>query len=187
MTKEQARRTARERLREVQSGYLQEAARLIAEQLWVMPEFSAASSVLLYAALPGEVPTGEIAHEARRRGIAVVYPRCLDAGQLSLHHVGQESALMAGSRFGILEPAPDCPIVSPADIDVALIPGLAWSRSGHRLGRGAGYFDRLLGSRDWRGFRCGVFLSLQEMEELPVDRWDVPLDAIVTERGLIRI
>ncbi|CAN5632686.1 5-formyltetrahydrofolate cyclo-ligase [soil metagenome] len=187
MNKSEARRVARQRLRSADPSRLQDAAQEIAEHLWTVPEISGAGTILLYAALPREVPTGEIAVRARESGMEVVYPRCIDAVRLSLHRVGQESSLRDDGRFGIPEPGPECPVVSAEEIDAALIPGLAWSRGGHRLGRGAGYFDRLLSSPGWRGFRCGVFLSLQEMPDLPLDHWDVPLDAIVTERGVIRI
>jgi 5-formyltetrahydrofolate cyclo-ligase len=66
-------------------------------------------------------------------------------------------------------------------VDAALVPGLAWDRDGRRLGRGAGYYDRLLASPGWRAFRCGVFFAGQEVARVPVEAWDVRLDAVVTE------
>jgi 5-formyltetrahydrofolate cyclo-ligase len=187
MNKEEARRAARSALRGVPESAWQTAALAVEKLIWAIPEISGARSILIYSALPREVPTDRIAEAARKRGILVVYPRCLDAGELALHSVESPDHLLRAGRFGILEPGSDCPVVPVAEIDAALIPGLAWSRDGHRLGRGAGYYDRLLASPSWRGFRCGLFLSAQEMPALPSDPWDEPLDAVLTEDGLLRL
>jgi 5-formyltetrahydrofolate cyclo-ligase len=186
MNKDEARRTARSAIRAIPDAVRQAAARSVERSVWQIPEFAGAETILIYSALPGEVPTDAIADAAWQRGIQVVYPRCLDAGELALHSVASVDQLLHVDRFGILEPALECPIVPVAEIDAALIPGLAWSHDGHRLGRGAGYYDRLLDSPDWRGFRCGLFLAAQEVPGLPVDPWDEPLDAVLTENGLIR-
>jgi 5-formyltetrahydrofolate cyclo-ligase len=66
------------------------------------------------------------------------------------------------------------------------VPGLAWDRAGRRLGRGAGYYDRLFADPAWRGFRCGLFFAAAEAPALPADPWDRPLDAVVTGREIVR-
>ncbi|HEX6039255.1 5-formyltetrahydrofolate cyclo-ligase, partial [Longimicrobium sp.] len=127
-----------------------------------------------------------IADEARRRGIVLVYPRTLADRTMTLHTVPSADGLRAG-RYGIREPDVDaCPARRIEDVDAALIPGLAWDRAGHRLGRGAGYYDRMLADPGWRGFRCGLFFAAQETSSVPHDAWDVPLHAIVTEREVVR-
>jgi 5-formyltetrahydrofolate cyclo-ligase len=159
---------------------------LIADRVWEVEEIAGARTLLVYAALPREVPTAAIVAEAARRDIRIVYPRCLPEGrELALHEVEDPAELVAGS-FGILEPLSSCPEVSTREVDAALVPGLLWDRTGARLGRGAGYYDRLLRRPEWRGFRCGLFFAAQEVPELPVDPWDVHLDAIVTERETVR-
>jgi 5-formyltetrahydrofolate cyclo-ligase len=77
-------------------------------------------------------------------------------------------------------------VVDVHEVDVALVPGLAWDRRGARLGRGAGYYDRLFLRPSWRGFRCGLFFAAQEFDRLPANRMDAPLDAVVTEREIVR-
>ncbi len=186
MTKAEARRGARATLQAVSTEELHAATAAVERHLLAMPELTAARAALLYAALPGEVPVDGVAAALRERGVHVHFPRCLDGGLLSLHRVDDPSMLEIAGRYGIREPAEGCPRVEPGEIDVALVPGLAWSPTGHRLGRGAGYYDRLLAGPGWRGFRCGVFLQRQEIPRLPHDPWDVPLDAIVTDSGLIR-
>jgi 5-formyltetrahydrofolate cyclo-ligase len=75
-------------------------------------------------------------------------------------------------------------IVDPAEIDFAIIPGLAFDRHGNRLGRGAGYYDRYL--RHCRAVRCGVCHDIMLLDSIPVGNDDVPMDIIVTDKSLIR-
>jgi 5-formyltetrahydrofolate cyclo-ligase len=159
----------------------------ITANLWTIPEVKSANTILLYASLPSEAPTELIAAEAGARGIRIVYPRCLPADRtMTLHAVGADAAPLEPGPHGIREPDPACPVVEVSGIDVALIPGLAWDRRGVRLGRGAGYYDRLLSTPGWRALRCGLFFAVQEVPSLPVDPWDVPLDVIITEREVVR-
>jgi len=180
------RAAAREVVSRVGAEERRAAAELIARAVWKLPEIAGAERLLVFAALPDEVPTMGIVERARRRGITAVYPRCLPgARELELRSVASDDLLQPGAH-GILEPGTACPLVDPAEIDAALVPGLAWDRTGARLGRGAGYYDRLLAGGGWRGFRCGIFLAAQEATALPVDPWDVRLDAVVTESGIVR-
>lgn len=181
------RRQARERLSRISPAERASAGREIGRRLWALPEVAGAHRILLYAALPSEVPTDEIAVAAGERGISVTYPRCEPAGhEMTLHHVTGPADLRPDGRFGIREPAESCRQVTLHEVDVVLLPGLAWDRAGGRLGKGAGFYDRLLADPGWAGFRCGLFFAAQEFESLPVDPWDVALDAVVTESGVWR-
>jgi 5-formyltetrahydrofolate cyclo-ligase len=185
--KKELRREARARVGALTGEERQRSGERVAVLLRAMPEFAEAATVLTFATLPGEVPTGPLARIARAMGARLVYPRCLPHGmEMSLHRVDSDEDLAPAGRYGILEPAGTCPAVTVADIDFAVVPGLAWDRNGNRLGRGAGYYDRLLGDPGWRGFRCGLFFAAQEFPELPADPWDIPLDAVVTEREIWR-
>lgn len=186
MSKDALRAQARAFLRALPPAERAAAQARIEARVWEVPEIAAARTLLLYASLPEEVATDAIADEARRRGIVLVYPRSLPHGVMTLHSVDSADALRPG-RFGIREPEADaCPLVQVGDIDAALIPGLAWDRAGHRLGRGAGYYDRLLVHPDWRGFRCGLFFAAQETPSVPHEPWDIPLDAVVTDAEVVR-
>ncbi len=186
MTKDDARLRARERLRALPPAERDAANRAIAERIWSVPEVAAARAILLYASLPDEVATDAIAREALRRGLVVTYPRCLPATyELALHHLRDLGELREAGSYGIREPDPACPLLDTADIDVALVPGLAFDRHGARLGRGAGYYDRLFALPTFRAFRCGLFFSSQEARHLPTDPWDAKLDAVVTEREVV--
>ena len=186
-TKRAARAEARQRLAAMTPVQREQAAISITGSLWRVPEIAAARLILLYASTEREVATDRIALEARDRGIEISYPRCLpESREMSLHLLSSPDRLVPGGSYGIREPAADCQPVAIRSVDVALLPGLGWDRHGSRLGRGAGYYDRLLASPDWRAVRVGVFFALQEFPRLPIDDWDIPLDVIVTEREIIR-
>jgi 5-formyltetrahydrofolate cyclo-ligase len=180
------RMEARRRLAALAPEERARAEAALAERVWTLPEIGAAHTLLLFADLPQEVSTDAIAAEALRRGVTLVYPRTLPETQsMTLHRVSALTRLRIGN-YGIREPDPACPQLPEGDLDAALVPGLAWDRRGGRLGRGAGYYDRLFANPAWRGFRCGIFFALQEVEEIPLDPWDLPLDAVVTEREVWR-
>jgi 5-formyltetrahydrofolate cyclo-ligase len=186
-SKEALRRELKARLRAL-GPVEREAAALAAEaRVWTVPEVAAARVLLFYAHLPGEVPTDAIAREALRRGVTVVYPRCVTGTRtLTLHALERLEALREGA-YGIREPDVElCPLVRVDQVDAALVPGLGWDRAGGRIGRGAGYYDRLFADPGWRGFRCGLFFAAQEADAVPTDPWDAPLDAVVTEREVWR-
>lgn len=187
MTKRAMRAAARERLAAMSSSDRASASARIAERALSVPEISGASALLMYASLPTEVATDAIAAAARARGITVTYPRCLsESREMVLHRVDEAEALHEGGLHGIREPALHCPIVALEDIDAALVPGLAWDRQGHRLGRGAGYYDRLFANPRWRGFRAGLFFAAQEIPAIPPDHWDADLHAVITENEIWR-
>lgn len=188
MDKTAARREARRRLAGLDEVTRREAARRISERVWTVPEIAGARVLMIYASLPSEVDTDLISAEAVRREVILVYPRCLtQVGEMALHRVAAHAELRGDGRYGIREPDPSCPVVDPAEVDAALIPGLGWDRHGARLGRGAGYYDRLLQDSRWRGFRCGLFFSVQEFDRLPTERHDAMLDAVITEAGTLRV
>lgn len=96
-------------------------------------------------------------------------------------------APMETSRLGIPEPVGGtvCP---PEQLELVLVPLVAFAADGTRLGMGAGYYDRTFGFRldqaDSGPMLIGTAYSLQEVESLPADRWDVPIDGVITEHGL---
>ena len=187
MTKDEMRREARRRLRDLLPGARSAAETAIARLVWTVPEVAEARTLLLYAHLPDEVSTDAIAIEALTRGVHVVFPRVLPGTRaMDLHTVAEPDSLRIGA-YGIREPDPErCARVPVEAVDAVLVPGLAWDRHGARLGRGAGYYDRLFALPEWRGFRCGVFFAAQEFPALPTDPWDVPLQVVVTEDGVMR-
>ena len=93
--------------------------------------------------------------------------------------------MLQKGKYGILEPYPDYPQLSAADVDLILVPAVACDRSGYRLGYGGGYYDRLLASSDWSETpTVGIIFEQDLLNQLPTEPWDQPLQAICTEQGL---
>lgn len=140
-----------------------------------LPEFRAARTVAVFAALPDEPATDEVlARWASTR--RVVLPRV--EGDAMRFYACCPDALVFGA-FGILEPQGERPCPA-GEIDLVVCPGVAFTADGRRLGRGRGYYDRYLGDPAFRGFRVGVCYAHQLVDDLPVEPHDVRMDRVIT-------
>ena len=140
-----------------------------------LPEFRAARTVAVFAALPDEPATDEVlARWASTR--RVVLPRV--EGDAMRFYACRPDALVFGA-FGILEPQGERPCPA-GEIDLVVCPGVAFTADGRRLGRGRGYYDRYLGDPAFRGFRVGVCYAHQMVDDLPVEPHDVRMDRVIT-------
>lgn len=112
-----------------------------------------------------------------------IFPR-IDGESLTLHRWTQEAIWRTGP-FGILEPDPDqWPTVGHETIDLALIPALAFDRNGNRLGRGKGFYDRLLASSGFRALKIGIVTERFLLPQVPMELHDISMDLVVTESGI---
>jgi 5-formyltetrahydrofolate cyclo-ligase len=141
------------------------------------------SLVGAYQALPGEADPRLLLLELAAEGCNLAFPRVAAKGQaLVFHRWGPDRPLIRGA-FGVLEPEPDWPVAAPR---IVLVPLLGFDASGHRLGYGGGYYDRTLAALRAAGplRAIGVAYAGQEVERLPHEPHDHPLDALVTEQGV---
>jgi 5-formyltetrahydrofolate cyclo-ligase len=143
--------------------------------------------VALYAAIPGEVGTELIRAMYLGAGVELLYPRVMEDGKLSFYRNGSPDIWVRG-KYGLMEPR-----ISPgmeglrSGFDLVVVPGVAFDSMGRRLGRGYGYYDRFLADLAGSANTVGLAFSRQLLPEVPVDAWDVPVDAVVTEDGVIRV
>lgn len=182
----EAKRQARAQLTALRRGLgpedvLRRGARAQA-RLLATPEFRAARTVALYAALPGEVPTDALLAQALADGKTVAFPVVPAEGRLlTFRSVKDASHLVPGGRLSIREPLPSRPLVKLSAIELFVVPGLGFTRKGHRLGRGAGYYDATLAAAPEATPRIALAFSEQVLEALPVGEEDVPVHQVVTE------
>ena len=141
-----------------------------------------ASWVAGYLAFDGEPDIRFSLTQLCRRGIGVALPVLSTAsdGLLRFHRWTPATPLTV-NRFGISEPR-GSEAVSLESIDCWLLPLVAFDRDGHRLGMGAGWYDRVLARQAVEAARIGVAWSDQEVRRVPTESWDQRLDAVVTER-----
>jgi 5-formyltetrahydrofolate cyclo-ligase len=186
--KEILRREGRIRLRErAESANSAEAGERAQEHF--LREFPprAGRAVALYSARAGEIPTGRIRDAYLAAGARLFYPRVTGRGTIAFYPHREGDGWETGP-YGIPEPP------SPAGVeprlsgwDIIVVPGLAFDRRGNRLGHGFGYYDRFLGGLPESVPRVGLAWASQRITEVPVEAWDVPVHALVTEEGVIRV
>lgn len=138
-----------------------------------MPEFSQSESILCYWALPDELQTQafiEKWYRSKNIYLPVVNGRAVDLIQFT----GKEN--MRKGAYNILEPTGDV-FTQFQKIDLAIVPGVAFSDDGKRMGRGGGYYDRLLPKLN-NAFKLGVAYQLQQRKKIPIEAHDIKLDKV---------
>lgn len=134
-------------------------------------------TIAVFSALPGEIDLSELV--ARHPHRCWVYPRV--AGyRLTFHAVRQPSADLAPGAFGIQEPAASLPEIVIAQIDAFLCPGLAFDARGGRLGRGRGFYDRVLAGARSDALKVGVCFASQIVPDTFPESHDVHMDEVVS-------
>ncbi len=182
--KRELRRQVGDRRRALSAASLDAVVERVCEHLFAERAFAGACRVAVYAALPDEVPTRPIFDALTRAGTACLFPRVAPAGRLFFSRVECWEDLHPGGYYGILEPPEAAPVVEPGDGDVVVVPGVAFDRTGRRLGRGKGYYDRTFPAGDRpQPLLFGVACEAQIVESVPCDSHDRAMDAIVTERA----
>jgi 5-formyltetrahydrofolate cyclo-ligase len=149
--------------------------------------------VAMYLAYGHEADLRDVIDVARRRGCLLYLPVITNFRHSRMRFVRYRTdSVMRVNRYGIAEPDPRHAELAPVrSLDLVLVPLVAFDELGWRLGSGAGFYDRCLQhlreGRRWRRPKLiGVAYECQRVARLPHDHWDVPLDAVVTERGLQR-
>lgn len=138
-----------------------------------------ARSVLFYVPLKDELDLSRLWESALLDQKVLALPRF--APELEGYvacHLKDRTELTSSGRFGILEPSGICPVYPLKQLDLVLVPGVAFDKNGRRLGRGKGFYDRLL--KDVSGTKCGVAFDQQIERDLPVEPHDVHLNCILT-------
>jgi 5-formyltetrahydrofolate cyclo-ligase len=145
----------------------------------------AAGRVALYLPTDGEVDLAGLHPVLRERGTELCLP-VIGAGASMTFRRLDEGAGVATNRYGIPEPAGDgTDDVAAGDLDVVLVPCVAVDRNGRRLGFGAGFYDRALADAGRRPLTVGVAFDCQVVEGIDAQTWDVPMDLVVTESGVV--
>ena len=182
------RREMRRRRRGLSVSDRRSAARALSHRIAGCRWFTNSRTVAVYLSNDGEIDLSPLVQRAWAMGKRTFLPRLFGPRLWFLPF--HPRTIFTGNRFGILEPAgPARQRIHPLFLDVVLFPLVAFDSGGNRLGMGAGYYDRTFEAVHrrslWRGpKRIGVAYELQCVDSLPAADWDVPLDAIVTERAI---
>lgn len=155
---------------------------LIEDRLFALPEMTPARTVLIFYSFGTEVGTHSITERARGDGKRVLLPY-LDGSVMEATEVERDSKLVQ-ARYGAREPARRSP-VDPAEIDLVVAPGLAFDRSGGRLGYGGGHYDRYLRRLGQEATRVGIGFAVQLVDAVPRTTGDELVHLVVTEDEFI--
>ncbi len=153
-------------------------SRAIAERVESLDAFRTARTIALYSPLGTEVDSQPIAQRARALGARVVFPRVV-AGDRRLAFARCDFGDLVRGPLGANEPPEGAPEVPRDEITCVVLPAIAFSVEGRRLGRGGGYYDATL--RDMAAARIGVAYDVQIIPTLPIETHDATLDAVVTD------
>ncbi|OYY90121.1 MAG: 5-formyltetrahydrofolate cyclo-ligase [Sphingomonas sp. 28-66-16] len=134
-----------------------------------------------YLPMAGEADPARLAEAALDRGYRLALPHVTTRAAPMRFLAWTVGDPLDDGPFGLLQPRADSCELNP---DIVLTPLIGFDRAGNRLGQGAGYYDRAF-ARLAAVLRIGVAWSMQQIDTLPTDPWDVPLHGIVTERGWI--
>lgn len=174
LTKNELRKYIKQEKQAHTDSWLKEQSEKILHLVEQHPAFQSAGKVLLYHSLPDEVDTHSFL-ERWEQSKDLLLP-VVKGDYLEISHYSTHSGLRKGA-YGISEPN-GCTLTNLHEIDLVLVPGVAFDREGHRLGRGKGYYDRLL--PQLRARKIGVCFPFQLLDSLPVEPFDVSMDEVIT-------
>jgi len=153
------------------------ASERIVEKLKQHPRLAAARTLLLYYPLPDEVDTRALISQLAAAGKQVLLPKVTDGYHMEMRRYTGPGDLHTGA-FGIMEPTGE-PFTHYTQIDVAIVPGMAFDKAGHRLGRGKGYYDRFLNLLP-HTYKIGICFPYRLLDNIPADRHDIAMDEIIS-------
>jgi 5-formyltetrahydrofolate cyclo-ligase len=178
------------RRRAVTPGERAHAARRVAENADHFLHLKSHWRIAAYAALPWELDAGPLIERARERGCRIYLPRIGRPRASRAMRFLELTGPLKRNRLGIEEPE-DTASIGARWLDLVFLPLVGFDRCGLRLGTGGGFYDRAFAFRHarhaWHAPRLiGIAYAFQEVERISPHPHDVPLDAVITEKGIIR-
>jgi len=160
----------------------------IFNRLCSLEQYKKAKTVIAYMDYRNEAMTGRFILRCIDDGKTIAVPRVMPGAEreLKFYEIHNISEDIEFGYKGIPEPkAGILKTVEPSDIDLAVIPGVAFDMERHRIGYGAGYYDRFLLKLRKDCFKIGVAFNMQILNTIPYDEYDIPMDMVITETMII--
>lgn len=163
----------------IAAGERAAASAAAVELLSKRPEWHNARCIMLFAPMQDEVDIWPLLALGIAQGKTVALPSCDPlSNNYKCRAVRDPDRDVRVGRFGIREPSLDCPLLLGNSLDLALVPGVAFDLRGCRLGRGKGFYDRILLGID--GLKCGAVFDQRVVDEVPVEPHDIRVNCILT-------
>jgi 5-formyltetrahydrofolate cyclo-ligase len=149
------------------------------------PQLQSARTILFFAPLPSEPDLWPLLEESAPAGKAVALPWFDPVTRTyRARRVEDPADEIVAGKFGVREPASSCAAIPLEGFDLVLVPGIAFDLSGNRLGRGQGFYDRLL--EKISGVKCGVGYDFQLLEKIPAEPHDAKVDFVLTPSRCVK-
>lgn len=160
---------------------------LIMEKLFCSNEFDKAKKILFFMSLEKEVQTWDMICQSFQIGKKVHLPITVkNSFDLKIARIRDTNINFVSGAYGIKEPEEGSyDFVDPQEIDLIVVPGLAFDNQGSRLGFGKGYYDRLFANGNPKALRFGVALDFQVVASLPQSKTDLPVHLIATDKQVL--
>ena len=183
MTKSELRRTLKDRRNSIlQSGYAAVASSAITDSIKKLDAFLHSNTVLMFYPIGSEIDILPLFDAAKSLGKRIAFP-CSCAGGVLVFRYVNELCELAARTYNIPEPEISAAEVVDFSDSVCITPALAFDTDGYRIGYGGGYYDRFLANYD--GTSIGVAYDDLIINDVPRDKFDLPVDIIITERRQI--
>ena len=181
--KKALRRAMLDRQRALSESERAAMAASLTKALLQFPAYPKARKIMAYLSLPGEADLDDFLRAALAEGKEIYVPVCLPDFQMEAGRL-LDTEQFAKGPYGLRDLPPGYESARPEDLDLLLVPAVAVDISGHRLGRGAGYYDRFL-SRVSQEKRVAVVWDFQLTETVPAEAHDLSVGAVITEKRSI--
>lgn len=170
----------REEIRKKYKRSSPEERRLWSEQvcnrIYGMELVIKAKNIMAFYPLPDEVDIRPLLHRLHNEGKKILLPEVIDENRLAIRVFSPDADLLSGT---LGTKVPDTEVFTDiSDIDVVLVPGMAFDKAGHRLGRGKGYYDRFLATLPEKAMKIAVCLPYQIVEHVPSEEHDIIMDYV---------
>ncbi|KLN97601.1 5-formyltetrahydrofolate cyclo-ligase [Moellerella wisconsensis] len=183
------RQQIRQKRQQLTKSQQQQAAQYISQQVLTDPKVQSAQTIALFLSFDGEIDTMPLIQQLWQRGKQVYLPVLHPFNRHSLLFLAYTpTTQLIKNRFNIQQPALDVQQVLPLNqLDIMLIPLVAFDLIGQRLGMGGGFYDRILAGWQQKGFYpIGLAHQCQQVDKLPSATWDIPLPEIITPQKIWR-
>ena len=181
------KKEARDNIRIIRNSMTEEECtkkgQRISEIIAGIKEFKDAKFLYLYNPIRNEVPTVYLENQAFKQGKITAYPKVMGE-DMCFYRITDDKDVSYG-YMNIREPIPDDSRLLDTDEGIIIMPGLAFDKKCNRAGYGKGFYDRFLENHK-KLIKIGLAYEFQVVEALETDEWDIPLDYIVTEKGIYK-